>query len=115
MSDGTAWIQMTDGGNWDLAMLPRNLNIVRSAGRVLRGVHESKANLTNLSNKIDNEQIGAHFRTPSTVSTSSAAVWLCQQTFSSAPPKRGHRSPVRRNRPTPVRSLTSSWSPKRVR
>ena len=62
MTDGIAWIQMTDGGNWDLAILPRNLNIVRSAGRVLRGVHESKANLTNLSNKIDNEQIGAHFR-----------------------------------------------------
>lgn len=62
IDDGTAWIQMTDGGNWDLASLPRNLNILRSAGRVLRGVHESDAALTNLSNAIDNEQIGAHFR-----------------------------------------------------
>ena len=57
IDEGTAWIQMTDGGNWDLASLPRNLNILRSAGRVLRGVHESDAALTNLSNAIDNEQI----------------------------------------------------------
>jgi hypothetical protein len=62
IDEGTAWIQMTDGGNWDLATLPRNLNILRSAGRVLRGVHESNAALTNLNNVIDNEQVGAHFR-----------------------------------------------------
>ena len=62
IDEGVAWIQMTDGGNWDLSVLPRNLNILRSAGRVLRGVHESGADLTNLSTSIDNEQIGAHFR-----------------------------------------------------
>lgn len=61
IDDGVAWIQMSDGGNWDLAVLPRNLNIIRSAGRVLRGVHESKAKLTNLTNQIDNDQIGAHY------------------------------------------------------
>lgn len=61
IDDGVAWIQMTDGGNWDLAVLPRNPNIIRNAGRVLRAVHESKANLTNLANQIDNEQIGAHY------------------------------------------------------
>ena len=41
IDDGNAWIQMTDGGTWDLATLPRNLDIVRSAGlvdqKVLRG------------------------------------------------------------------------------
>lgn len=62
ITDGTSWIQMTDGGNWDLASLPRNLGIIRSAGRVLRGVHESNAKVTNLANSIDNEQLGAHFQ-----------------------------------------------------
>ena len=59
IDDGVAWIQMSDGGNWDLAVLPRNLNIIHSAGRVLRAVHESKANLTNLTNQIDNDQKSA--------------------------------------------------------
>ncbi|HSL26710.1 MAG TPA: aminoglycoside phosphotransferase family protein [Acidimicrobiia bacterium] len=62
IDDGNAWIQMTDGGTWDLATLPRNLDIVRSAGRVLRGVHESGAAISNLSNAIDNDQIDAHYR-----------------------------------------------------
>ncbi|MGH8927419.1 MAG: phosphotransferase [Acidimicrobiia bacterium] len=62
IDEGTAWIQMTDGGTWDLATLPRNLDIVRSAGRVLRGVHESGAAMTNLANSIDNDQIEAHYQ-----------------------------------------------------
>jgi aminoglycoside phosphotransferase (APT) family kinase protein len=60
-SDGDAWIQMTDGGTWDLGTLPRNLDIVRSAGRVLRGVHESNAQITNLANTIDDESIASHY------------------------------------------------------
>ncbi|MGQ0847752.1 MAG: phosphotransferase [Actinomycetota bacterium] len=62
ITDGLSWIQMTDGGNWDLATLPRNVAIVRSAGRVLRGVHESNAKMTNMANSIDNEQVEAHYR-----------------------------------------------------
>jgi hypothetical protein len=62
IDDGNAWIQMTDGGTWTLATLPRNLDIVRSAGRVLRGVHESGAAITNLSNTIGNDQIDAHYQ-----------------------------------------------------
>jgi aminoglycoside phosphotransferase (APT) family kinase protein len=61
ISERHSWIRMTDGGTWDLATLPRNLDIVRSAGRVLRGVHESKAKLTNLANSIDDENIDAHY------------------------------------------------------
>jgi aminoglycoside phosphotransferase (APT) family kinase protein len=57
-----AWIQMTDGGSWDLATLPRNLDIVRSAGRVLRGVHESGASITNLAGTISDVQIEAHYQ-----------------------------------------------------
>lgn len=59
--DGVAWIQMTDGGNWDLSVLSRKLNIIRSAGQVLRGVHESPAQITNMANQIDNDEIGAHY------------------------------------------------------
>jgi aminoglycoside phosphotransferase (APT) family kinase protein len=62
LQDGLAWIQMTDGGVWDLASLPTNLDIVRTAGRVLRGVHESNAQMSNLANMIDDEQIEAHHR-----------------------------------------------------
>jgi aminoglycoside phosphotransferase (APT) family kinase protein len=61
ISEGRSWIRMTDGGTWDLATLPRNLDIVRSAGRVLRGVHESKVKLTNLANSIDDDNIDAHY------------------------------------------------------
>ena len=62
IEEGQAWIQMTDGGTWDLATLPRNLDNVRSAGRVLRGVHESGASITNLAGTIGNLQIEAHYR-----------------------------------------------------
>ena len=62
IDEGNAWIQMTDGGTWDLATLPRNLDIVRSAGRVLRGVHESGASMTNLANTLGNVQIEAHYQ-----------------------------------------------------
>ncbi|HKX76139.1 MAG TPA: aminoglycoside phosphotransferase family protein [Acidimicrobiia bacterium] len=60
-TEGRHWIRMTDGGTWDLASLPRNLDIVRNAGRVLRGVHESHVQLTNLANSIDNDNIDAHY------------------------------------------------------
>ncbi|HUO45639.1 MAG TPA: aminoglycoside phosphotransferase family protein [Acidimicrobiia bacterium] len=60
-TEGSSWIRMTDGGTWDLASLPRNLDIVRSAGRVLRGVHESNVQLTNLAHSIDDDNIEAHY------------------------------------------------------
>lgn len=62
IDEGNAWILMTDGGTWNLATLPRNLDTVRSSGRILRGVHESGASITNLAGEIGNLQIEAHFQ-----------------------------------------------------
>ncbi|MGI8517626.1 MAG: phosphotransferase [Acidimicrobiia bacterium] len=58
---GTAWIQMNDGGNWDLAVLPLQVNLIRSAGRLLRSVHESEAKISNLASQIDNVEVGLHY------------------------------------------------------
>lgn len=63
LSEGVAWIQMNDPGNWNLGALPANLTIIRSAGRVLRGVHESKVQITNMANLIDNDEIEVHYQT----------------------------------------------------
>lgn len=56
------WIRMTDGGNWNLASLPKNLNTVEAAGRTLRGIHTSNANITNLAGGIDAEYVLSHYR-----------------------------------------------------
>lgn len=61
-TDGMAWIRMTDGGTWSLATLPLNLDLVRKAGALLRGVHDSGAPITNLDNGIDGEYVQTHFR-----------------------------------------------------
>ncbi len=56
------WIRMSDGGVWNLATLPRSLDVVAGAGSVLRAVHDSGANITNLGTGIDGEYVQAHFR-----------------------------------------------------
>ncbi len=61
-TDGLPWIRMTDGGAWNLAALPRNLDIVAQAGSLLRGIHQSNAPITNLENGIDGEYVVAHYR-----------------------------------------------------
>jgi aminoglycoside phosphotransferase (APT) family kinase protein len=61
-TDGMAWIRTTDGGNWSLATLPQNLDLVRKAGALLRGVHDSGAPITNLDSGIDGEYVQTHFR-----------------------------------------------------
>lgn len=61
-TDGMAWIRTTDGGNWTLANLPPNLDLVRKAGALLRGVHDSGAPITNLDSGIDGEYVQTHFR-----------------------------------------------------
>lgn len=58
----TAWIQMTDGGAWNLASLPKNLEVIEAAGRTLRGVHSAKAQITNLVVGIDAEYVRSHYR-----------------------------------------------------
>ena len=61
-TEGMAWIRTTDGGSWSLATLPRNLETVRRAGALLRGVHDSGALITNLDSGIDADYVQAHFR-----------------------------------------------------
>ena len=59
---GTAWIRMSDGGSWNLATLPKNLDIVAHAGKVLRAVHDSEGAITNLGTGIDGMYVESHFR-----------------------------------------------------
>jgi len=57
-----AWLQMTDCGNWTLASLPRNDAALEAAGRILRGLHDADASITNLSVGIDAEYVKSHYR-----------------------------------------------------
>ena len=57
-----AWLKMTDGGNWNLSSLPKNLEVVEAAGRTLRNVHDARAEITNLVVGIDSEYVKSHYR-----------------------------------------------------
>jgi aminoglycoside phosphotransferase (APT) family kinase protein len=61
-TEGYSWIRMTDGGAWNLAALPRNLETIAKAGQILRGIHDSKAHITNLEGGIDGEYVVAHYK-----------------------------------------------------
>lgn len=61
-ADGeTAWLKMTDAGSWNLATLPKNLAVIETAGRTLRKVHGSNAEITNLSAGIDQDYVENHY------------------------------------------------------
>lgn len=60
-NDSMPWIKLTDGGVWNVASLPKNLTVVRSCGQVLRAIHDSNANITNLDSGIDSEYVATHF------------------------------------------------------
>lgn len=57
-----AWLKMTDGGAWNLASLPKNNEVIEEAGKVLRGLHEASAHITNLVLGIDSDYVQSHFR-----------------------------------------------------
>lgn len=57
-----AWLAMSDGGNWSLSTLPKNLGVLEAAGRTLRNVHSADANITNLVIGIDSEYVRSHYR-----------------------------------------------------
>jgi aminoglycoside phosphotransferase (APT) family kinase protein len=58
-----AWMKMSDGGNWNLSSLPKNLEVVEGAGRTLRNVHNApKEHITNLVAGIDSEYVKSHYR-----------------------------------------------------
>jgi len=57
-----AWLRMNDAGHWSLASLPKNLEAVEASGAALRGVHGSKAQITNLAAGIDSDYVLSHYR-----------------------------------------------------
>jgi aminoglycoside phosphotransferase (APT) family kinase protein len=57
-----AWLKMTDGGNWNLSSLPKNLDVVEAAGRTLSNVHNAKAEITNLVVGIDSDYVKSHYK-----------------------------------------------------
>lgn len=57
-----AWLRMNDAGHWSLASLPKNLEAVEASGAALRGVHSSKAQITNLAAGIDSDYVLSHYR-----------------------------------------------------
>lgn len=61
-TDGSPWIRYADGGTWNLGSLPRNLDVVGRAGRVLRAIHSAKAAITNLDSGIDAQYVATHLR-----------------------------------------------------
>jgi aminoglycoside phosphotransferase (APT) family kinase protein len=57
-----AWLKMSDGGNWNLSSLPKNLDVVEAAGQTLSNVHNAKAEITNLVVGIDSDYVKSHYR-----------------------------------------------------
>ena len=57
-----AWMKMTDGGRWNLANLPKNLEVVEAAGKALRSIHTSEVEITNLAAGIDADYVLSHYR-----------------------------------------------------
>ena len=57
-----AWLKMSDGGNWNLSSLPKNLDVVEAAGRTLSNVHNAKAEITNLVVGIDSDYVKSHYK-----------------------------------------------------
>ncbi|MGH3649224.1 MAG: phosphotransferase [Acidimicrobiia bacterium] len=57
-----AWLKMSDGGNWNLSSLPKNLGVVEAAGQTLRNVHDATAEITNLVAGIDRDYVKSHYR-----------------------------------------------------
>lgn len=59
--DGTAWVQLTDGGGWTLQSLTKNREVLARAGQILRGVQESSESITNLEGGLDGDYIATHY------------------------------------------------------
>jgi aminoglycoside phosphotransferase (APT) family kinase protein len=55
------WVLFTDAGKWNLGSLPENTNLAFRAGEILRGVHDSKAQISNLVRGIDAEWVATDF------------------------------------------------------
>lgn len=62
-TDGLHWIVFADGGQWNLETLPENPGLARSAGLILRELHETDNTLvSNLERGIDQEWVAIDFQ-----------------------------------------------------
>lgn len=59
---GMSWIRMPDGGAWSLGTLPKNADTIGRAGAVLRAVHDSDAEITNLGSALDADYVSDHYQ-----------------------------------------------------
>lgn len=60
--DTVHWTLFTDSGQWTIGTLPENARTARSAGAILRAVHDTEPNpLSNLSRGIDQEWVSVDF------------------------------------------------------
>lgn len=55
------WLRLSDGGGWDLAALSGSIEATRKAGQLVRRVHSSDAQLTNLEQRIDTDYVSEHY------------------------------------------------------
>jgi aminoglycoside phosphotransferase (APT) family kinase protein len=57
------WIMFADAGKWNLETLPENPGLARTAGRILRDLHETdKGLVSNLERGIDQEWVAIDFQ-----------------------------------------------------
>lgn len=109
--DGTAWVQLTDGGGWTLQSLTKNLDAMGKAGRILRGVHESTRSITNLEGGMDGDYIATHYH--STIERLGRYRRKLQippevlEAASQAPPPQSSKPVTSHTQPTPDKFLVS--------
>ncbi|MFV1970173.1 MAG: aminoglycoside phosphotransferase family protein [Acidimicrobiia bacterium] len=62
-TQGLHWIVFADAGRWNLETLPENPGLARTAGQILRELHETdKSLLSNLERGIDQEWVAIDFQ-----------------------------------------------------
>jgi aminoglycoside phosphotransferase len=107
-TDELHWIVFGDAGKWNLATLPENPGLARTAGRILRELHETDRTLvSNLERGIDPEWVAIDFQSTlrrldryrSSVGVSSELIEAARSVnppFATAPVL-AHTDPVPRN------------------
>ena len=55
------WVLFADAGKWNLGSLPENSGLAARAGEILRSIHDSKAQVSNLVRGIDADWVATDF------------------------------------------------------
>lgn len=55
------WVLFSDAGKWNLGSLPENTSLARRAGEILKSVHDSQAQISNLARGIDPDWVATDF------------------------------------------------------